>query len=149
MVLIKFVETKSWIIMDWEMTYELNWNRILHTANKTIQNFTDLKIVTSDIKDQNKKDVTDEFWKNKKNLMVAPFTKRECDKFNICGINPSLGCVVNLTFFTNTKKVQVYIPRSAIKDYDLDHKYMALSKAFGPFLDSIEIMGYIGVHRNS
>ena len=125
MILQTINQNQAWIQMEWQCAFSMYWDNILHAAKTIMPTFSESEILIGDPCAGSKK--------------IDPNTNpEEKSMLQIRGNSVILKGKIAITFYTNTNRLIINIPKSLC----LACEYEALSKGVGPLMDSIELCMY-------
>ena len=125
MVLQNINENAALVQMQWECSFVMHWPNILYSVNATLNLFTQPEVLAGNPGQGSKR--------------VNPADRpEECSILVLQGESEYFGGKIQITFKTNTKEVNVLVPRNLGFSSD----YEMLSKTFGAFMDHLELRMY-------
>lgn len=127
MVLQTINENKAWIQMNWKCAFAMQWPNILFVAQKMLGTFQSPEVLAGD--------------KGAGGQRVNPSDRpEEREMLVLRGYSNHFKGNTSIVFHTNTNDVTINLSKSA----GFPNDYQALSKAVGPFMDSMELRMYAG-----
>ena len=119
--------TGAWIHTEWNCAFLMHWPDMLSMARRTLQTFETPEVLAGNAGESPKR--------------VNPndgSNIEEAEKLVMRGFSKILKGNISIAFNTNTNVVRLSVSRNTGLPVD----YMSLSKAFGCFMDSVELYMY-------
>jgi hypothetical protein len=142
MILKGYKKDNHWIYTEWQVTYPMNWTKIVFAANSQLQYIKDYAVFYGKTEHE-LRDITSAVLKSNGDLSATGLLKINASAIKIRGTMYDMPIDITLTSESEFVQVTFYFNGDFPEDEDNGFVIKWLYNMFGVMLDSMEIMGHL------